>query len=122
MKCLIFQLFIVSIVFSVWGILVYEFEYDVVTITSYSSIKGWPDTAKSLSYGIITGWIIYGLTVFFPHKAEKRNRQIGIMSKLVSLNEELSYFIISANIQDDNIEKVEYSYKFKSDSKEGISR
>lgn len=102
MKVIIRLLCPISIFISIWGILVYEF--NVLAITKYTCFKGWPNTALSISYSIISGWIIYGITVTIPFQWEKYKRQKIVKEQLTLLNEELSYFIESANIIDSNIQ------------------
>ncbi len=103
-RCSVIILSILSFILSVWGILVYEF--NVLDLPGYTSISGWPETAKSLSFGVISGWIIYLITVGLPYYFDWQNSQESVKEKLVELNLELTYFIKRANIKDDKIQFV----------------
>lgn len=103
-RCSVKILSILSFILSVWGILVYEF--NVLDIPGYTCINGWPETAKSLSYGVISGWIIYLITVGLPYYFDWQNSQESVKEKLVELNLELTYFIKSTKIKDDKIQYI----------------
>ncbi|MDO4335841.1 MAG: hypothetical protein Q4C37_08450, partial [Bacteroidales bacterium] len=102
-NCLTYFLFIISISLSLWGILAYD--YDILTINCMY-YGNWPETAKTLSYSIISGWIIYTITVYVPYINRKSLRQESISEQLKNLNLEISFFFESANIQNDSIEKI----------------
>lgn len=81
--------FIISILLSIWGILVYEFGFNSLGLP-FESIKGWDNCATALSYSIIGGWIIFLLTYELPYQIKRRKIHNTINGDLVSLNKELS--------------------------------
>ena len=113
MKSSLFCLFLISILPSIWGILVYEFDCEAIAINSYTCLKGWPEFVKSISYGVVSGWIIYFLTVFVPYYHDKEKCQLYITSQLESLNEEVSYFLEECikefKLNKENLDYIEYS-------------
>lgn len=93
-------IFVITLSLSVWGILAYD--YNLLTINK-KYYGNWPETAKNLSYSIITGWIIYAITVTIPYWIKLYKRSKTINERLTSLNIELSFFFESANISDNRI-------------------
>lgn len=81
--------FVISILLSIWGILVYELEFNSFGLP-FESIKGWSNCAKALSYSIIGGWIIFLLTYELPYQIKRRKIKNTINGDLVNLNKELS--------------------------------
>lgn len=90
---------VISIVLSVWAILVYEFKLHGIGL-SWSYYEGWDTCAKNISYSILTGWLIYFLTSYVPFRIEKNKRQLVISQTLANLNWEISSIVDKYQISD----------------------
>ena len=101
----------ISLVLSIWGILVYEFN---ILGLPFEYVYGWNKCAKTLSYSVIGGWIIFILTSRLPHCIKRREIQKVIQERLGWLNKELSSILEkSCNPQDPKVQFVNISIEYQ---------
>lgn len=86
----VWGLALLSLLFTVWGILVYQFG---ILGLPFRNVCGWNHCALALCYSILTGWILYFFTSVLPHIRNKIVRHTYIESELSGLVVELSMFI-----------------------------
>lgn len=73
---------IVSLILASWSIFVYEFHWPIGMPFPY--FYGWNKFALGLAYGVITGSIIYFLTVYLPLYKRKKKNRVRLYSWLAS--------------------------------------